>query len=630
MEVKPDDASSLLPQGLPPKSPSPQETSVERVKRGVLGENSQDSAVTHSLEAHVTKVNLSELSSTERKAYIEFLKGMPDSWKGKAGFLQKVETEHEKLETLDQAAKEKKLSEKHSEWWDCIDSRPNEGGGELFDFIYTSDKQRLAKSPYPAGEPKQSDVNYAYSVSNNEKEMHLSKEVAKKIGESETLTLQQAYDKYGITLIRASRNPQKAILIKLFLNDLGIQVKYTKDHSLIVTLPDSDALQVRWNKLREKNLELPPITFHNSDGIAGDLEFTHAYLTDDCLVSRGKELMHDTFFHVTRLITGILNNPSQYKNNRFESVRAIGDSYNRLVALEANSKNIADSWGFTKKDFEILETSLGAATDIHAAGINSRADKQTFQDVASSIFKFESKMEQFATDKLGPEVLVKAPLLWNRLEAATSPLFGFVSEFSEEKAYSLLFNAPIGTQVIGKESIYIKTPTFKNVTQIQQILYELTTTLEEGKTVYHVAFTLGGKKYEESGESYGMVMRKMQDGIGEYFNEQGTKLQGLFDSYMPELKKMDFQKEWKERSNLSNKPIGSTLVLPGSGKDPNKAILYIKTAEYSLKEHQFSPTLHEGKLGFMITDLYGNEKFYEAGSLDEFTLKLKKDLGLTP
>ncbi len=630
MEVKPDDASGYQP-GAPISRPppNPKDASIDKVAERVLG--AEPLSLTAIPKTSISKVTLAELSPIQRKAYISFLKELPGNWKGKEKFIQGVEKEHGRLEALEKEVFQAKITEKEAEWWDCVDCRANTGGGHVFDYTYKPEsRQRSQQDIYPAGEPDETAVINWYLLKNDEKQKPLPESIAKKLGEKEVLTLEQAYAKYGVKLIEASRNTDcEETAIVLFLNDLGIKASRDEQHAykLVLTLPDCDALQVRWNALREKNPQLPPLTFKNSAGIAGNLEFTYAFLTADSLISEGKEHVHDVVLHVTRLIRAILRNPEKYSKDHFEAVKAVGDRYNRLLALEANTKNVANDWGFTERDFEILETSLGAAVDIHTATETVRATKEGFADSTSSIFRFETSMQVWAKNKLGPDVLSKAPILWNRLEAATSPLFGYTVQIDDMEADHLLRDEPIGTSLIAEHAFYLKSFSFEKFQDTQKVAYKITTS-EDG--MMHARFTIDDNTYETSGKSHGELMSKMLHAATSHFQAQQVRMQKLLDSYLPKLKAIDFRTGMKELSKLQDKPPGSLVMLQKSRQNnPNAFTLHMRSGKWDINEYTVTPTVRDKTIGFTVICAYPQyDKFFPAETVDDVLVEIKKDLDL--
>jgi len=229
------------------------------------------------------------------------------------------------------------IAEKQGVLWDCIGRDPDEYGGYIYHYKlkekYDDDSYQVRKGDMT------SDAHYRSLYRKRRKIDLKNSEIFPAIEPSGS----------GVVY---------ALLYPIWQN-LGYSYKNDKS-GFYLSLPDKEALEARFEKLRETRPGLQPLKIASSEGVADDLSFIEAYLKFDVLLSSSKEFVHDHFFHVMRTIDLMLFEPS-YPDER-QRIREIVSKVLLSIKIaeeEIDKNKLTD----LKGDLDKIITAVGAEVD---------------------------------------------------------------------------------------------------------------------------------------------------------------------------------------------------------------------------------------------------------------------------
>nr|MBA2727428.1 hypothetical protein [Parachlamydiaceae bacterium] len=158
------------------------------------------------------------------------------------------------------------------------------------------------------------------------------------------------------------------------LNSLGYSFKVHKSGSYF-SAPSRESSIARWEKLREKNSDLPKLDVASSEGVADDMTFVEAYFIHDALLSTGKEFLHDHMTHLIPTICVILSQGKDYDKGKFALYQVIQESYRKIVlaknVLGSGDLNMAsEELANAKKNINQMEAALGSFVDTVSSDIS--------------------------------------------------------------------------------------------------------------------------------------------------------------------------------------------------------------------------------------------------------------------
>lgn len=163
--------------------------------------------------------------------------------------------------------------------WDCIGYTANEGGGKIYQFRLKEEYRIL---PHMTLE-----------------EVDKVKAIRRKKIEDLFPAVEDFGDNIPLLI-----NPQMKLLGYDFQD---------KDGCVFLSLPDQEALEVQFEKVRKTHPELRPLKVQSSEGIATDHEFIESFAKgSDALLSTGKEFVHDHVVHILPTLRLLFSNPQEY------------------------------------------------------------------------------------------------------------------------------------------------------------------------------------------------------------------------------------------------------------------------------------------------------------------------------
>ena len=123
---------------------------------------------------------------------------------------------------------------------------------------------------------------------------------------------------------------------------LGFRIENLKN-TVIFETPDRDELLRGWKVLQEsqlKTITLPPLTIAPSKDIATDVEYVHAYVNHNVLMSEGFEYMHDIWAHVIPQLGRMLEGEETYRYSQNSILECIRSVTNRLKIANEQSGRV--------------------------------------------------------------------------------------------------------------------------------------------------------------------------------------------------------------------------------------------------------------------------------------------------
>lgn len=152
------------------------------------------------------------------------------------------------------------------------------------------------------------------------------------------------------------------------LQSLGY--KYEEDsNGYYLDLPDKEVLEARFENLRRILPHLNrPLKILSSDGIAGDMPYTKAYINGyDALLSSGQEFGHD-HIHMITVIQLMIIDPD-YIEHRLASAEVVRKPYKRIRATQKVIQKQLQILPQEKRDYIVkylpkIEASLGVRVDL--------------------------------------------------------------------------------------------------------------------------------------------------------------------------------------------------------------------------------------------------------------------------
>jgi len=189
--------------------------------------------------------------------------------------------------------------------------------------------------------------------------------------------------------------------LREILSELGYSMEMSDPSSeYIIDLPDSETLNTRWEKLREKHLNFPSLDVKSLEGIADDETFIQKFLWwHDVLLSSGKEYVHDHIQHVVVIIsclTGlrpdIENKFSSLKFKIVKEVIQVREKLNLFQELKDKGKlhlSAEESENF-EQGIKKLKGAIGFYVDVFANTPQLYRSHQTLAEFnATSLSSFD-------------------------------------------------------------------------------------------------------------------------------------------------------------------------------------------------------------------------------------------------
>ncbi len=166
-----------------------------------------------------------------------------------------------------------------------------------------------------------------------------------------------------------------------FFNKLGFNSYKDSEGRYVLTLPDVQALQARWDQIMKENTDLPRIKILVAKSIASDEDFVKACLRYDVLVSSGTESIHDLIYHVASLISRILScvdgkRDEMYLEEKERLNELLGKAYQKIMFVKQKNGKVNQYTTASEEDLMLLLKTLGAATDSAGAARTLRKTKQ--------------------------------------------------------------------------------------------------------------------------------------------------------------------------------------------------------------------------------------------------------------
>lgn len=291
-----------------------------------------------------------------------------------------------------QTEKEADMESKSTDIWKCIDRKPDESGGYIYQFkLITTYRELQSGRHFPA-------IQYTkklWSISNQSirelvtqwfhHEQEMTFEEYKNIP-NDFLNLRKAHIYTEFLSFRVE------ILGPREITHLGFSSSFVND-GIYLEIPDRTSLLAKWEKLREIKSDLPSIDIALSDGITDDISFVMAYLNNDVLVSAKKEFIHDNIVHVIPLLFNLLNYGKDATTAKKQMALKILTFYKNLEIVKLKITNgtliaVTQDTNKLKDNITVIETILGACVDaISSVSANSQKFKffeSKFPDIIMS------------------------------------------------------------------------------------------------------------------------------------------------------------------------------------------------------------------------------------------------------
>jgi hypothetical protein len=279
------------------------------------------------------------------------------------------------------------LQQKSGHMWECVSRERVPEGGYLYRFRFKSEftppEKMLAKEAeiFPAIETDLKNISLVINeLFPRERIQHLNRQLAEKKAWLEFSALGHEDDKpssMDVEVMKSEviqiedeiREANFFLTFTTLVRQLGFRVDARGQHGSEIVLPDRQVLLQRYNELR-KHYDLPEMRIIGSDGVASDIEFCHALVENDGLISEDKEFFHDMTQHVFPMLLKAVHGNEEYRSLRARDVQFIQSGIDQLRrASEELMKEKSDLLKpkervFLKSQFCYLETILGATADI--------------------------------------------------------------------------------------------------------------------------------------------------------------------------------------------------------------------------------------------------------------------------
>jgi hypothetical protein len=233
-------------------------------------------------------------------------------------------TQHRSFSTNNLDPEKKAIQEHNGELWSCIGRKKDPTGkGFLYDFFlkpeYRNSRDRTTRDK----------VNNIYPAI-------------------------EFYGEYAYHLF----SPYMPAPTTDYFNALGYAIDYS-DNSLLMTLPDLDALFALYNKVGvdDPGLRLPNLKIFSSQGIAKDLDFVRALIQHHAVLSEGKEFVHDHTAHIIPLLTRIFRDNSNFHSFVMDSTEFYKMYLYKIERLKAELSNEKSDF-FTEEQIQFLRAHL--------------------------------------------------------------------------------------------------------------------------------------------------------------------------------------------------------------------------------------------------------------------------------
>lgn len=254
-----------------------------------------------------------------------------------------------------QPSEAEQISKKDSALWECMSRKPNKGKGHLYTFKLKEEFNILKPNEYQGDGSSDSGKDYENGEKlNKDAILNLNKKYQEIFPAIESSELHQNINDYDSPVFHLLGYDSKII-----------------NNEIYIALPDREALDHNWKKLREKRPDLPALSFISSDGIAGDMDFVEAYISHDGLLSDGEEFIHDHGSHLMPALHLMYSHPQSYPKLKYQLVmQSIIETYSNLLTIKhadlqgelKDSVLVKEIQSLQNKQ-HILETILGAYVD---------------------------------------------------------------------------------------------------------------------------------------------------------------------------------------------------------------------------------------------------------------------------
>ncbi len=228
------------------------------------------------------------------------------------------------------------IARKQGVLWECIGRQPDESGGYIyqyklrkeFDYVTLEKRGGYDQTPDKNGNDELERVEEASFQ--KFLEMYPAIEFEANIAEVEVPKISQ---------------------------DLGYMKKVNRK-GIYISLPDQEALEARYEKMRKMNPELKPLQIFSGEGIADDLTYIEAFLKYDVPLS---EFVHDHMFHVIPTMNLMLSCP-EYSVEKERLRGIVSTFYHRILMAEKviDEEHLDD----LKAHLPKMKTVLGSAVDV--------------------------------------------------------------------------------------------------------------------------------------------------------------------------------------------------------------------------------------------------------------------------
>jgi len=148
----------------------------------------------------------------------------------------------------------------------------------------------------------------------------------------------------------------------LMVRQFGYECHRTEEGVYLI-IPDREALEARWNKIRQEHPELPELGILPQSGIADDRSFIKAFFSHHRVLSEDKEFIHDQIFHIISLLNLIVE--PLFKQYILKKREKIAQFQQRIQHVMEQIENIPPAQAKEiKQHIELLEASLSAYMDV--------------------------------------------------------------------------------------------------------------------------------------------------------------------------------------------------------------------------------------------------------------------------
>ncbi len=403
------------------------------------GEKKEGSVLDHQFE------QLKAMSPKERGRYVEFLGSIGELPEG----LQDISDRLAEVEKAD-------LKQKSGHMWDCIGRSDG-----IYQFRmkpeYESDEafHLKTKEITPAIEVSAAGVVWLFDTSRADS-MILKAEELLKVGGSKSMPLREAYNTFGLKLLPFSGLSQRSALLGLVYEDLGYGVRVDKEGTVLL-LPNREVLEERWAKLQEKNSELADLHVLGAAGIATDEAFLEGHVTHNILLSDGKEFIHDHIIHLVagiELLASLAANGIDYETYKHTVVQGLFGVYKKILSVDHRLKGMDPNFLLTSKELALLKRSIGAVVDVTTAQAR-QYNSSVIRSHVRWILEEKGDFYQGAVADFSEEFVRRLSLVWDKLDLATAPLYGY-PELEEAVVTKLLGENPELLGVCTKYTLFLR------------------------------------------------------------------------------------------------------------------------------------------------------------------------------